>query len=137
MGDGDYIARVEACVTGLIGVEKCKAYPSGNYKPYGLLQEYGDDGSIYFGLMTGSFQKNKSGGTLRKNVGPITDGSTSRPTVPSRWRRATSSATSTHCVSAAIDHGGSCGPRLRTYNAGGQLLVGHQHLQQRQLYQLG
>ncbi|MCB1728045.1 MAG: hypothetical protein KDI22_11510, partial [Gammaproteobacteria bacterium] len=28
---------------------------------------------IYFGLMTGSFQKNKSGGTLRKNVGPITD----------------------------------------------------------------
>lgn len=73
LGNGDYIARVEACVAGLIGVEKCKAYPSGNYKPYGLLQEYGDDGSIYFGLMTGSFQKNKSGGTLRKNVGPITD----------------------------------------------------------------
>lgn len=73
LGDGDYIARVEACVSGLIGTEKCKTYPSLNRKPIGLLQEYGDDGTIFFGLMTGSYQYNKRGGTLRKNIGTITD----------------------------------------------------------------
>lgn len=74
LGDGDYIVRVEACVsTALAGQEKCKVYPDGNLKPIGLLQEYGDDAEIDFGLLTGSYQKNKSGGTLRKNVSPLTD----------------------------------------------------------------
>ncbi len=73
LGSGDYVVRVEACRTGLIGQEKCKVYPDGNSKPIGLLQEYGDDGQIHFGLMTGSFQRNKSGGTLRKNIGSMTD----------------------------------------------------------------
>ena len=74
LGLGDYTARVQACVSGLIGRENCKAYPTGTHrKPIGLLQEYGDDGDIHFGLMTGSYRYNKSGGTLRKNIGPITD----------------------------------------------------------------
>jgi len=73
LGDGDYVVRVEACVSGLVGTEKCKGYPSGNLKPIGLLQEYGDDGATHFGLLTGSYAKNKSGGTLRKNIGPIAD----------------------------------------------------------------
>ena len=65
---------MQACVSGLIGRENCKAYPTGTHrKPIGLLQEYGDDGDIHFGLMTGSYRYNKSGGTLRKNIGPITD----------------------------------------------------------------
>jgi type IV pilus assembly protein PilY1 len=73
LGVGDFVARVEVCVSGLIGTEKCKVYPSLNSKPIGLLQEYGDDGDIHFGLLTGSYRKNKSGGTLRKNIGPIDD----------------------------------------------------------------
>src|SRR5262249_17253709 len=70
---GQYNVRVQACVTGLFGTERCKQYPSGNYKPIGLLQEYGDTNLIQFGLMTGSYRKNISGGVLRKNVGTFTD----------------------------------------------------------------
>lgn len=74
LGIGNYVARVQVCVSGLLGGENCKVYPTSSHrKPVGLLQEYGDDEEIRFGLMTGSFQFNKSGGTLRKNVGVITD----------------------------------------------------------------
>ncbi|MDH5535109.1 MAG: PilC/PilY family type IV pilus protein, partial [Betaproteobacteria bacterium] len=68
LGQIDYVARVQTCVTGLLGQERCKQYPNGNYKPIGLLQEYGDVNLIQFGLMTGSYKKNISGGVLRKNV---------------------------------------------------------------------
>ncbi len=71
---GEYIARVQACVSvALTGKEKCQQYPSGNYKPIGLLQVYGDDQRIHFGLMTGSYTKNISGGVLRKNAGSFAD----------------------------------------------------------------
>lgn len=69
LGSIDYVARVEACRSTLLGQERCKQYPNGNYKPIGLLQEYGDPNLIHFGLMTGSYNKNLSGGVLRKNVG--------------------------------------------------------------------
>lgn len=74
IGLDDYVARVKACVSvGLIGSEDCQRYPSGNYKPVGLLHEYGESDALKFGLMTGSYQKNKSGGVLRKNIGSFTD----------------------------------------------------------------
>lgn len=70
----DYNVRVEACVSAAtIGNEKCAKYPSGNYKPIGLLQYYGESGQLKFGMMTGSYKKNKSGGTLRKNISNISD----------------------------------------------------------------
>ncbi len=72
-GLGDYFVRVQACVGSLLGTEKCKRYPGGNYKPVGLLQVYGDTDQIHFGLMTGSYAKNISGGVLRKNVGTFTN----------------------------------------------------------------
>ena len=72
-GYGDFNVRVHACVNGLIGKEKCKLYPSGNSKPIGLLQVYGDPNQIQFGLMTGSYTKNISGGVLRKNIGTFND----------------------------------------------------------------
>lgn len=72
-GLGDYFVRVQACVPSLIHKEKCVAYPDGNYKPVGLLQVYGDSNQIHFGLLTGSYAKNISGGVLRKNVGTFTD----------------------------------------------------------------
>ncbi len=73
LGEKNYIARVQACVTGLIGHERCKQYPNGNYKPIGLLQVYGDDDQLYFGMVAGSYNKHVSGGVLIRNVGSITD----------------------------------------------------------------
>ncbi len=73
VGGTDFIVRVEACRSTLLGQERCKQYPSGNYKPIGLLQEYGDTNLIHFGLMTGSYAKNTSGGVLRKNPGSLTN----------------------------------------------------------------
>ena len=71
--DGDeYKARVQVCVDGLLE-ENCRAYPDGNSKPAGLLQSYGEQGDILFGLITGSYGKNKSGGVLRKNVADLSD----------------------------------------------------------------
>ncbi len=71
--NGQYAVRVQACVAGLLGNEKCKQYPGGNYKPIGLLHVYGEPGLMHFGLMTGSYQKNISGGVLRKNVASFAD----------------------------------------------------------------
>lgn len=73
LGEEDYTVRVEACVAGLIGEENCKPYPNGNYKPFGLLQQFGEEGQILFGLMTGSYSKNLSGGVLRKNASSFAD----------------------------------------------------------------
>jgi len=70
---GDYVVRVVACKSGLIGQEECKQYPSGNYKPIGILQKFGDNQAVMWGLLTGSYAKNKSGGVLRKNIGFVTD----------------------------------------------------------------
>ncbi len=70
---GDYVARVQVCDPALLGRELCKQYPLGNYKPVGVLQQFGDQGQVQFGLMTGSYKKNKSGGVLRKDIGDITD----------------------------------------------------------------
>lgn len=64
----DYVVRVTACVSGLLGKENCENYPSGNYKPIGLLHEYGEGDLAEFGLFTGSFAKNISGGVLRSNI---------------------------------------------------------------------
>lgn len=69
---GEYIVRVEVCNASLLGDETCKEYGS-SLKPIGLLQTYGDDDQIHFGLMTGSFARNISGGVLRKNVSSFTD----------------------------------------------------------------
>ena len=97
--NGEFVARVAACVSGLFGTERCKQYPSGNYKPIGLLQEYGDVDLIQFGLMTGSYARNISGGVLRKNVGTFTDevnvttdGTFKAPAVPPGSPRGTTSA---------------------------------------------
>ena len=76
-GGGDFTVKVVVCdnASGLLGVERCLKYPdnANNYKPIGLLQVYGENDSLDFGLMTGSYEKNMSGGVLRKNVGSITD----------------------------------------------------------------
>ena len=64
---------VEVCVSGKDAVtsSRCQDYPSGNSKPLGLLQKYGESGTVRFGLLTGTYDKNISGGMLRKNIGKI------------------------------------------------------------------
>jgi type IV pilus assembly protein PilY1 len=74
LSTADYAVRVKVCVSSALqGQEDCKAYPNGNLKPVGILQQFGDDGSADFGLMTGTYKRNKSGGVLRKNISPFTD----------------------------------------------------------------
>lgn len=76
--DHDYQVRVRVCASAeLIATnrnsENCKSYPNGRYKPTGLLHEFGENDSMMFGLLTGSYTANKSGGVLRKNVGSFRD----------------------------------------------------------------
>ena len=62
-------ARVAVCVSGK-EEDDCSEYGS-NRKPTGLLQKYGENDAaarVRFGLVTGSYTKNKSGGVLRKNA---------------------------------------------------------------------
>jgi len=68
----DYDVRVQVCVPGLLE-SNSKLYPDGNYKPIGLLQRHGESGNMKFGLVSGSYTNNLSGGVLRKKIGPITD----------------------------------------------------------------
>ena len=66
--------RVKVCVNSL-QEENCQKYPSATYpnKPTGLLQKYGETKQLNFGLITGSYGRNKSGGVLRKKVGNMLD----------------------------------------------------------------
>lgn len=68
----DYIVRVEVC-NGSVQGDNCKEYPSGEYKPTGLLHDYGENDSMMFGLLTGSYAKNTAGGVLRKQMSSFTD----------------------------------------------------------------
>ena len=71
----DYNVFVQVCVTGLLE-SNCKAYSDGTtttYKPIGILQRYGDDELMAFGLLTGSYQNNLQGGVLRKNIASFRD----------------------------------------------------------------
>ena len=68
----DYIVRVKVCDSSM-PEPNSKIYPDGCIKPVGLLQRHGESERMYFGLLTGSYAKNTSGGVLRKKIGTITD----------------------------------------------------------------
>jgi len=70
----DYVVRVQACRSVALNENNCRAYTVGAntyYKPTGLLQDNASD--MKFGLMTGSYTRNLSGGVLRKLVGNFSD----------------------------------------------------------------
>ncbi|MDR2340085.1 MAG: hypothetical protein LBF40_08135 [Deltaproteobacteria bacterium] len=54
--------------------ENCRTYPSGDFKPVGLLQTNGESGQMYFGLMTGSFNDTtfRKGGVMRTHINDLT-----------------------------------------------------------------
>lgn len=66
----DYTVRVQVCTAAFH--EGCKQYGS-TYKPTGLLHDYGENDAMLFGLLTGSYNKNMSGGVLRKVVASFKD----------------------------------------------------------------
>ncbi len=68
----NFTVRVEVC-TASFHSNDCKQYPNGQYKPVGLLHEYGENDAMLFGLLTGSYDKNMSGGRLRKVVSSFKD----------------------------------------------------------------
>ena len=64
----DFVVRVEVCADGFTDGTNCEAYPDGSYKPTGLLHDYGESDQMLFGLLTGSYNKNLSGGVLRRAI---------------------------------------------------------------------
>lgn len=70
--NSELTVRVEVCVDGH-DRSSCRSYQPRvgggvSYKPFGLLQTYGESGTYKFGLMTGSYENNIQGGVLRKNI---------------------------------------------------------------------
>jgi len=71
-GGIDYVARVVACkdlqpdgkYDSSDGTENCKQYPNLNWKPIGLLQEYGDNDQLLFGMIAGTYGKSTTGGDM-------------------------------------------------------------------------
>ena len=71
--EGDYNLYISACPNANADeIEGCKSYGE-TYKPTGLLHTSGANGDALYGLLTGSYEDNKQGGYLRKNIGVITD----------------------------------------------------------------
>ena len=75
LGLNDYVVRVQVCIPDIdsnsdgvpdkvSGTEKCKQYPYGNFKPTGLLQVYGDDDKLLFGMVAGTYGKSRRGGEI-------------------------------------------------------------------------
>lgn len=78
----DLNVKVAVCVPSLLGEERCQAFPpdsSTNFKPFGLLQEFGypknagDAARVEFGLITGSYDRKNTAGALRKNIRDLED----------------------------------------------------------------
>ncbi|MBX9705801.1 MAG: hypothetical protein K5Q00_06050, partial [Gammaproteobacteria bacterium] len=71
---GDYVVRVRVCdQSGSLTlttdeIARCRQYSSGSRKPIGLLHTYGESNQSEFGLITGTYAKNISGGALRRNI---------------------------------------------------------------------
>ncbi len=69
----DLVVRVEVCDGANMDASRCQQYPNGNYKPTGLLHTFSENSNFQFGLITGSYDKNLSGGVLRKGVSSFLD----------------------------------------------------------------
>ena len=74
--------RVQVCKAGMLGDERCTAVPenlTSNYKPFGILQEFGlstgasQAARVEFGVITGSYDHNTNAGALRKTMGDFAD----------------------------------------------------------------
>jgi type IV pilus assembly protein PilY1 len=77
---GELTARVQVCdssASATVRESFCQLYTDNlTWKPVGLLQRYGENGQMRFGLLTGSFSAPRSGGVLRRNIGKIAGNNT-------------------------------------------------------------
>jgi type IV pilus assembly protein PilY1 len=71
----DFVLRTLVCVAEPnLRDSDCKQYISPNdpakisYKPTGILHDFGENRTIAFGLLTGSYQNARAGGVLRRNI---------------------------------------------------------------------
>ncbi|MBN8728492.1 MAG: hypothetical protein J0H15_12425 [Xanthomonadales bacterium] len=68
----DYQVRVQPCPAGdakaNVREPICKEYSNKQFKPTGILHDYGETEKMYFGLITGSQFNNLEGGVLRRNM---------------------------------------------------------------------
>ncbi|HAL40334.1 MAG TPA: hypothetical protein DCP03_20440 [Polaromonas sp.] len=73
----DLTLRVEACVPiGGVREAGCTGYPASSptvWKPTGTLHDYSVNDQLKFGLITGSYQNNYSGGVLRRNIASFSE----------------------------------------------------------------
>ncbi len=67
--------RVQVCVSGNVE-SNCQEYAGGGKKPSGLLQEYGEDGTLRFGMISGSYAKRDHGGVLRRYASKLAGNTT-------------------------------------------------------------
>jgi type IV pilus assembly protein PilY1 len=69
--------RVATCVSlGGLYETNCTGYPKSaptRWKPTGVLHDYGEKDSLKFGLLTGSYTNNYSGGVVRKDISSFND----------------------------------------------------------------
>lgn len=82
----DYEVRVQVCKKGTLE-SNCKQYGGDNYKPTGLLHDFGEAKQMYIGLLTGSYVNNLQGGVLRKAI-------STQDNIPTMPRFFTASSTS-------------------------------------------
>lgn len=66
----DRNVRVETCPSSNANLreDNCVVYSNGQYKPTGILHDYGATDKMFFGLLTGSYTNNLSGGVLRSQL---------------------------------------------------------------------
>lgn len=75
----DRVLKVEACIaigTPAARESGCTGYPTASptiWKPTGLLHDYSSTDSLKFGLLTGSYENNYSGGVVRRNIRSFKD----------------------------------------------------------------
>ena len=74
-GITDYRVRVAVCNNSSGLESNCRSYTNSSgtitYKPTGLLQDFGEQDLMKFGLITGSYAKNTDGGVLRQTMGSV------------------------------------------------------------------
>ncbi len=67
----DLIVRVKVC-DNEVPEPDCTKYDS-NHKPTGLLHQFSEEKDYHFGLLTGTYEKNLSGGVIRQAVASFLD----------------------------------------------------------------
>ncbi|MDR1314180.1 MAG: hypothetical protein LBQ12_10930 [Deltaproteobacteria bacterium] len=69
----ELVAQVVVCDKNYFSAaDNCRAYPNGNLKPSGLLQQNGEHGQMLFGLMTGTFDRRGDGYDAKDGPGEYT-----------------------------------------------------------------